>query len=78
MSRYDWGQRHPGIDRLEEQISEARRAVIEHPVYAALEQRPRDPYFLSTTCSPCGTSCPLLKSLQRNLTCVEVPWCPPA
>ena len=25
MSRYDWGQRHPGIDRLEQQISGARR-----------------------------------------------------
>ena len=37
MSRYDWGQRHPGIDRLEEQIGEARRTVIEHPVYASLD-----------------------------------------
>ena len=37
VSRYDWGQRHPGIDRLEEQIGAARRAVIEHPVYAALD-----------------------------------------
>jgi hypothetical protein len=39
MSRYDWGQRHPGIDRLEEQISEARGAVIRHPVYAALDSK---------------------------------------
>ena len=37
MSRYDWGQRHPGIDRLEEQIGEARGAVISHPMYAALD-----------------------------------------
>ncbi len=43
MSRYDWGQRHYGIDRLEEQISEARDAVITHPLYARAGQPPRDP-----------------------------------
>lgn len=37
MSRYGGGRRHPGIDRLEEQIGEARRAVIQQPVYAALD-----------------------------------------
>jgi hypothetical protein len=37
MSRYDWGQWHPGIDRPEEQITEARAAVITHPLYAALD-----------------------------------------
>ncbi|MGH3190753.1 MAG: hypothetical protein ACRDPY_09190 [Streptosporangiaceae bacterium] len=37
MSRYDWGQRHPGIDRLEEQITPARNAVVMYPVYAALD-----------------------------------------
>jgi hypothetical protein len=85
MSRYDWGQRHPGIDRLEEQISEARVAVVAHPLYAALDSHQairtflehhvfavwdfssdmkshtantwRSGRSLSTTCSPCGTSC---------------------
>src|ERR1039458_2112567 len=37
MSRYDWGQRHPGIDRLESQITEARNRVVTHPIYAALD-----------------------------------------
>ncbi len=40
MSRYDWGQQHPGIDRLAEQITETRNAVITHPMYAALDSRP--------------------------------------
>src|ERR1700730_7469380 len=76
MSRYDWGQRHPGIDRLEEQISEARRAVIEHPVYAALDSGPAIRTFLEHHVFAVWDFMSLLKSLQRNLTCVEVPWVP--
>ncbi|HET7243950.1 MAG TPA: hypothetical protein VFJ07_03885 [Streptosporangiaceae bacterium] len=30
MSRYDWGQRHPGIDRLEEQIGEALGTFVDY------------------------------------------------
>jgi hypothetical protein len=76
MSRYDWGQRHPGIDRLEEQISEARRLVIEHPVYAALDSGPAIRTFLEHHVFAVWDFMSLLKSLQRNLTCVEVPWVP--
>src|ERR1700719_1600954 len=76
MSRYDWGQRHPGIDRLEEQISEARRAVIEHPVYAALTSPYAIRTFMEHHVFAVWDFMSLLKSLQRNLTCVEVPWVP--
>ena len=37
MSRYDWGQRHPGIYRLEALIADARTEVVTHPVYARLD-----------------------------------------
>lgn len=37
MSRYDWGQAHPGIPRLEKDVDEARRQVIAHPIYANLD-----------------------------------------
>jgi hypothetical protein len=37
MARYDWGHRHPAIDRLEDQISEVRGRVVTHPVYGALD-----------------------------------------
>ena len=76
MSRYDWGQRHPGIDRLEEQISEARGAVVAHPLYAALDSRRAIRTFLEHHVFAVWDFMSLLKSLQRNLTCVKVPWVP--
>ena len=76
MSRYDWGQRHPGIDRLEEQIGEARRVVIEHPMYAALDSSHAIRTFQEHHVFAVWDFMSLLKSLQRNLTCVEVPWVP--
>jgi hypothetical protein len=76
MSRYDWGQRHPGIDRLEEQIAEARRVVIEHPMYAALDSLPAIRTFQEHHAFAVWDFMSLLKSLQRNLTCVTVPWVP--
>ncbi|HEX6525142.1 MAG TPA: DUF3050 domain-containing protein [Streptosporangiaceae bacterium] len=76
MSRYDWGQRHPGIDRLEEQISEARQAVIKHPMYAALDSAQAIRTFQEHHVFAVWDFMSLLKSLQRNLTCVELPWVP--
>jgi hypothetical protein len=76
MSRYDWGQRHPGIDRLEEQISETRRAVVEHPLYGALGGTDAIRTFQEHHVFAVWDFMSLLKSLQRNLTCVELPWVP--
>ena len=76
MSRYDWGQRHPEIDRLEEQISEARQAVIKHPMYAALDSAQAIRTFQEHHVFAVWDFMSLLKSLQRNLTCVELPWVP--
>jgi hypothetical protein len=76
MSRYDWGKRHPGIDRLEGQIGEARRAVIEHPMYAALDSIDAIRTFTEHHVFAVWDFMSLLKSLQRNLTCVELPWVP--
>jgi len=76
MSRYDWGQRHPGIDRLEEQITPARNVVVTHPLYAALDSRPAILTFMEYHVFAVWDFMSLLKSLQRNLTCVELPWVP--
>jgi hypothetical protein len=76
MSRYDWGQRHPGIDRLERQIAETRRAVIEHPMYAALNTPQAVRTFMEHHVFAVWDFMSLLKSLQRGLTCVELPWVP--
>ncbi|MBV9446274.1 MAG: DUF3050 domain-containing protein [Streptosporangiaceae bacterium] len=76
MSRYDWGQRHPEIDRLEEQISEARQVVIKHPMYAALDSAQAIRTFQEHHVFAVWDFMSLLKSLQLNLTCVELPWVP--
>jgi hypothetical protein len=76
MSRYDWGKRHAGIDRLEEQISEARHTVIEHPMYAALDCVSAIRTFQQHHVFAVWDFMSLLKSLQRNLTCVELSWVP--
>lgn len=76
MSRYDWGQRHPGIDRLEAEITDARRAVIEHPMYAALDSGDAIRTFQEHHVFAVWDFMSLLKSLQRSLTCVDVPWVP--
>src|SRR5258705_8776811 len=76
MSRYDWGQRHPGIDRLEELIGDARNEVVTHPIYARLDGIGAIQTFLEHHVFAVWDFMSLLKSLQRNLTCVEVPWIP--
>jgi hypothetical protein len=76
MSRYDWGQRHPGIDRLEALISDARSEVVTHPIYARLDSLGAIQTFLAHHVFAVWDFMSLLKSLQRNLTCVEVPWVP--
>lgn len=76
MSRYDWGQRHPGIDRLERQISGTRRTVIMHPMYAALSTPRAVRTFMEHHVFAVWDFMSLLKSLQRSLTCVELPWIP--
>jgi len=76
MTRYDWGRRHPAIDRVEEEISEVRGQVVAHPVYAALDSHQAIRAFLEHHVFAVWDFMSLLKSLQRKLTCVEVPWVP--
>ena len=76
MSRYDWGRRHPGIDRLEAHIASARDAVVKHPLYGRLESAEAIRTFQEHHVFAVWDFMSLLKSLQRSLTCVQVPWVP--
>jgi hypothetical protein len=76
MSRYDWDATHPGIARLQKAVDEARTRVITHPLYHHLDTHAAIVTFMSHHVFAVWDFMSLLKSLQRNLTCVTVPWVP--
>ena len=76
MSRYDWGQTHPGIERLEKAVDAARTRVITHPLYSSLNTHTAIVTFMEHHVFAVWDFMSLLKSLQRSLTCVQLPWVP--
>lgn len=76
MSRYEWNTTHPSIDRLQAAVMPARRTVVQHPLYDMLDSRESITTFMEHHVFAVWDFMSLLKSLQRNLTCVEVPWVP--
>src|SRR5947209_13671461 len=76
MSRYDWGDTHPGIEQLKKRITPARDRVVGHPLYSALDTHAAITTFMEHHVFAVWDFMSLLKSLQRQLTCVELPWVP--
>lgn len=76
MSRYDWGKRNPAIDKLRATIDDARREVLDHPIYSRLRTLEDVNTFVENHVFAVWDFMSLLKSLQRSLTCVDVPWVP--
>jgi len=76
ISRYQWDQRHAGIEQLETAVAEARRRVTTHPIYGSLKTHEAIVTFMEHHVFAVWDFMSLLKSLQRNLTCVDVPWVP--
>src|ERR1700757_94422 len=75
MSWRGWGNDHPGFELLE-QVAAARERVVTPPLYDGLNTHSALVTFMEHHVFAVWDFMSLLKSLQRRLTCVTVPWVP--
>lgn len=76
MSRYEWDETNPAVERLKAAVEPARQQVISHPLYRALCELPAVVTFMEHHAFAVWDFMSLLKTLQRQLSCVQVPWVP--
>jgi hypothetical protein len=76
MSPHSWERTHLTREFLQEAVAPARSRVITHPLYSSLNNRRAILTFMEHHVFAVWDFMSLLKSLQRNLTCVTVPWVP--
>ena len=76
MSRYDWDMTHEGIERARSVIEPVRKEVTAHPIYQRIKTAEHMATFMEHHVFAVWDFMSLLKSLQRELTCVDVPWVP--
>ncbi|MER5429614.1 DUF3050 domain-containing protein [Streptomyces sp. NPDC002588] len=79
MPRYDWNLTAEGnqaIDRARSVIESSRKEVTSHPIYQRISGREHLATFMTHHVFAVWDFMSLLKSLQRELTCVDVPWVP--
>ena len=78
MSRYSWDGSSSGVEKLKDAVEPNRRRVIDHPLYHRLDDLAAVRTFMAHHVFAVWDFMSLLKSLQRSLTCVQVPWVPTA
>jgi hypothetical protein len=78
MSRRSGERTHRALEFLQQALAPARERVITHPLYSSLNNRSAILTFIEHHVFAVWDFMSLLKSLQRNLTCVTVPWVPVA
>lgn len=76
MSRYNWSGADSGVERLKAAVTPARQRVVGHEIYRALTDLESVRIFMEHHVFAVWDFMSLLKSLQRGLTCIEVPWIP--
>ena len=76
MSRYNWAGTDSGVERLRAAVNPARQRVVGHALYHRLDDLTAVRTFMRHHVFAVWDFMSLLKSLQRGLTCVQVPWVP--
>jgi hypothetical protein len=76
LSRYHFDHNHPGLAALQEAVSPARRDVLAHDVYESVAGLDDVVSFMEHHVFAVWDFMSLLKNLQRQLTCIRVPWVP--
>ena len=64
------------IDQLSTRVSELKQILSEHPVYSDVTDHDGLKLFMERHVLCVFDFMSLLKSLQRDLTCVDIPWIP--
>jgi hypothetical protein len=64
------------LKQLQDQIEPLRQQIINHPVYAAIQDLEDLKIFMKYHVYAVWDFMSLLKTLQNNLTCTRVPWFP--
>ena len=76
MSRYQWAGTSPAVEKLKAAVEPIRQEVLSHPLYRELKTREAVVTFMEHHAFAVWDFMSLLKTLQRGLTCVQVPWVP--
>jgi Protein of unknown function (DUF3050) len=66
----------PSIEGIEARIAPLRERLTRHPLYAAIKTREHLQLFMESHVFAVWDFMSLLKALQKELTCVSVPWTP--
>lgn len=64
------------IDNLQSRIAPLKKQLVEHPVYSRITSLEQLRVFMEHHVFAVWDFMSLLKALQRNLTCVDLPWIP--
>lgn len=76
MSRYEWQVDDVRIKNLEKATESIRLQIVSHSLYSALDNSSAVQTFMEHHVYAVWDFMSLLKSLQRELTCIDVPWLP--